>query len=89
MRRAVRRAPVAVSVSAGGWSGWKNYANGVVPCPSNARVNHAVLLVGYTPELHWILKNSWGRDWGEGGFIKVDFYKNCNICKRAGAQAQL
>ena len=48
LRRAVRRAPVAVSVAASGWSGWKNYANGVVPCPSNARTNHAVLLVGYT-----------------------------------------
>ena len=87
-RRAVRRAPVAVSVSASGWSGWKNYANGVIQCPSNAKVNHAVLLVGYTEQLHWIIKNSWGTKWGEKGFIKVDVFKNCNICKKIGAQAQ-
>ena len=28
---------------------------------------HAVAVVGYTPE-YWIIKNSWGTQWGHGGY---------------------
>lgn len=33
-------------------------------------INHAVLVVGYTPE-YWIVKNSYGPEWGENGFAKI------------------
>jgi C1A family cysteine protease len=43
-------------------------------------INHAVLLVGYTAK-SWIVKNSWGTDWGLKGYIEVtrNSTRSCNI----------
>lgn len=38
-------------------------------------VDHAMVLVGYGQEeggkTFWVLKNSWGTTWGEGGYMKM------------------
>ncbi|XP_003366683.1 dipeptidyl-peptidase 1, partial [Trichinella spiralis] len=39
-------------------------------------VNHAVIIVGYgtdemTKEKYWIVKNSWGRKFGEDGYFRI------------------
>ena len=46
-------------------------------------VNHAVLAVGYghdeTSGLdYWLVKNSWGYDWGMDGFFKIE--RGVNMC---------
>ena len=56
----------------------QNYKSGVLKCPT-ASINHAVLLVG-TIKKHWIIKNSWGANWGENGFGRIHKTKNCGIC---------
>jgi len=69
--------PIVGAVSA---TGWEKYSSGVYTCSPNAQVNHAVLIVGYTPT-YWIIKNSWGTDFGDNGFIYVsrDPRSNCAI----------
>jgi len=69
--------PAAVSVDA---AKFNSYQSGIFDaCPRDAIVNHAVLLVGFgedasaagAPAKYWLVRNSWGPHWGEGGFIRV------------------
>ena len=66
--------PISVAV-ASLHSGFYNAgSSGIINCDKAAdQVDHAVLLVGYT-EKYWIIKNSWGPNWGENGFgyIPID-----------------
>lgn len=63
---------------------WKLYRSGVwYEQVCSFHTNHAVLLVGYGRENghdYWILKNSWGKDWGENGYIKFIRNKHQLYC---------
>ena len=42
--------------------------------PRSSQCNHAVVAVGWGVEngiKYWLIKNSWGENWGDKGFIKV------------------
>ncbi|XP_073419405.1 cathepsin W-like [Dendrobates tinctorius] len=61
----------------------KCYNGGVIRRQScnRKKLNHAVLLTGFsrgTKLPYWIIKNSWGDDWGECGFFKLFF--GVNMC---------
>ena len=46
----------------------KDYTEGVLEHNDCSRGKlHAVAVIGYTPE-YWIIKNSWGTQWGHGGY---------------------
>lgn len=50
---------------------------------SSDTVNHAMVIVGYTPT-EWILKNWWGNGWGENGYMRLAKNKNrCGIANYA------
>jgi len=73
--------PFSVCVDAEEWS---FYSSGVVTHNNCGRnVDHCVQMVGYdttgaTP--FWILRNSWGTDWGVSGFIYIEmFYDTCLV----------
>ena len=40
-------------------------------------IDHEVLIVGWDDTLRaWIIKNSWGPDWGDGGYMKLSYGHN-------------
>ena len=45
-------------------------------------VNHAVLAIGYGVENdvpYWLIKNSWGAEWGDNGYFKMEIKKTCVV----------
>ncbi|KAL0315851.1 UNVERIFIED_CONTAM: Cysteine proteinase 3 [Sesamum radiatum] len=68
-------------------NGFRAYKGGVytsTKCGSSPMdVNHAVLAVGYGVENgipYWLIKNSWGADWGDNGYFKMEMGKNmCGV----------
>jgi len=66
--------PLAISVDASSWGG---YSGGVFDgCNQDSPdLDHLVLLVGYgtDPKLgdYWLVRNSWGPEWGENGYIRL------------------
>lgn len=76
--------PVAVSINAAPKS-FQLYSHGIYDSPdcSAKTVNHAMLAVGYTAD-SWILKNWWGENWGDGGYMHIRRGKNlCGIANYA------
>jgi len=66
--------PLAISVDAGTWS---SYSEGVYDgCDqSSPDLDHEVMLVGYGTDAkhgdYWLVRNSWGPNWGEDGYIRL------------------
>jgi hypothetical protein len=62
-------------------SWYTDFPNGLFkgkPSDDNAKhVDHEVVIVGWDDDLGvWIVKNSWGPHWGDGGYMKLQY--GCN-----------
>lgn len=70
------KGPIAISIAAGGVA-FQSYGGGVVSNCDDFVMDHAVQLVGYGTDGgtdYWLVRNSWGSSWGEGGYIRVARY---------------
>ena len=85
----------AVSIAFEAMPMFKNYHSGVYvnrACSKSTKlVNHAVVVVGYgldsnTNKPYWIVKNSWGPDWGINGYFWI--LKGSNECGLALCASQ-
>ncbi|CAN1226173.1 Senescence-specific cysteine protease SAG12 [Linum grandiflorum] len=68
LMQAVAHQPVSICIEGGGFN-FQSYKGGVFSGSCGTESNHAVTLVGYGN--YWILKNSWGADWGEDGYMRI------------------
>jgi len=74
MKMVYKYGAVTAVVDASG-GGWGQYKSGVYnTCGTNVQYNHAVAIVGWGTEQgvpYFLIKNSWGSNYGDGGYIKV------------------
>ncbi|XP_069812586.1 cathepsin L-like isoform X2 [Dendropsophus ebraccatus] len=77
--------PIAVGIDAS--DDLQMYSGGIFDGECSTEPNHAVIIVGYGTEHdkesdedvdYWIIRNSWGEDWGENGYGKMR--RNENQC---------
>lgn len=75
IKAALQNGPVCTGIDAS--PEFEAYSGGCYDVPGQ-QVNHLVLIVGYDDracggEGAWLIKNSWGYDFGEGGYIWVKY----------------
>ncbi|XP_027062302.1 ervatamin-B [Coffea eugenioides] len=74
LQTAAAKQPVSVAIDASGFN-FQLYSKGVYSGYCDKNLNHGVAVVGYGEEggkKYWLVKNSWGTEWGEAGYIKME-----------------
>jgi C1A family cysteine protease len=74
LKMAVSQQPVTVAIAAN-TTDFDGYRGGIFKGPCSPTLTHAMLVVGYNTTDDgvdfWILKNSWGKYWGEAGYMRL------------------
>jgi C1A family cysteine protease len=74
LKEAVSYGPVSVAIEAD-TRVFQSYSSGIVTSTKcGTKLDHGVLVVGYGLESgveYWIVKNSWGPEWGDKGYVRI------------------
>ncbi|CAH8350103.1 unnamed protein product [Eruca vesicaria subsp. sativa] len=72
---AVAQQPVTVSIDSNS-PVFTSYSGGIITNGCGTKLSHSMAAIGYGTEANgrkfWILKNSYGSDWGEGGYVRIE-----------------
>jgi len=93
MESAICDGPVSIAIEAD-QSSFQLYDGGVLTSRCGKDLDYGVLLVGMGVDganKYWKVKNSWGADWGEQGYIRLcrDCDANCGFRSRCSGQCGL
>jgi len=74
LQKAVANQPVSVAIDASG-ADFQFYKSGIFTGSCGTELDHGVTAVGYGENnegtKYWLVKNSWGTEWGEEGYIMM------------------
>lgn len=83
MKDALKQGPLSVAIEADKMV-FNNYRSGIFDSHScGTNLDHAVGLVGWGTtkgQDYWIVRNSWGRSWGESGYMRMAIESGKGIC---------
>lgn len=80
MMSALSKQPVSIAIEAS-QKEFQLYKSGVFSGTCGTKLDHGVLAVGYGSQQDgdfYLIKNSWGTSWGDGGYIKLGRGKQYN-----------
>jgi C1A family cysteine protease len=85
VKEALKKGPLVTTLTV--YEDFLVYSSGIYKSVSRKSVGgHAVSLVGFNDEgRYWIVRNSWGADWGENGFIRVSYDDKSGIADNTWA----
>ncbi|KAI5447812.1 hypothetical protein KIW84_015312 [Lathyrus oleraceus] len=72
LQQAVVQQPISALIAVG--EEFHAYKGGIYSGSCGKFINHAVTIIGYGESegmKYWLIKNSWGKGWGENGYMRI------------------